>query len=137
MSNIEVTQQAPPIKEYIQLRIEVGWGALNPAVAQSCFKNSIHQICIKEKDLLIGYGRFVGDNASTFYIEDIIVKSSHQRKGFGLKTMEDIMHYAKENLEKGCTICLLASPGKENFYKKFGFTKRPDEKYSSEMIRIL
>lgn len=137
MSIVEITHQAPPVQEYIQLRIEVGWGPLDRVVAESGFKNSLLQICAKENGLLIGYGRLVEKENSTFNIEDIIVKPSHQRKGFGLKIMEGIMSYVKENLEKNCMIYLLASPGKENFYKKFGFKKRPDDKYSCEMIRIL
>jgi predicted GNAT family N-acyltransferase len=137
MSNLEITHQSPPVNEYIQLRIEIGWGALHPVVAESGFKNSIYQICIKENDLLIGYGRLFQDSESTFCIQDIIVKPSYQRKGLGFKIMEDIMRYVNGNLEKGCMVWLLASAGKESFYKKFGFMKKPNEKYSCEMIRIL
>lgn len=134
---MEITHQSPSVNEYIQLRIEVGWGALDPVIAESCLKNSIYRICIKENDLLIGYGCLIRDDTLTIHVQDIIVKPSYQRKGLGTKIMEDIMLHMKNNFEQGCMVCLLASAGKENFYKKFGFIQKPNEKYSSEMIRIL
>lgn len=137
IANMEITHQSPPVNEYIQLRIEVGWGALHSDLAESSFKNSMYQVCLKENDLLIGYGRLTEENAFTIYVQDIMIKPSYQGKGLGTKIMEDIMLYIKNNSPQGRMLRLLASSGKENFYKRFGFVKKPNEKYTSEMIQIL
>jgi len=137
MEKIKIAHQTPAIAEYIQLRVEVGWGSLDQKIAEKGLRNSIYQVCITENDKLIGYGRLIGDDAFTIYVQDVIVKPSYQRKGIGTKIIEEIMLYIKKNYGKGCMICLLSSKGKEGFYKKYGFIERPNEKYDPGMIQIL
>jgi ribosomal protein S18 acetylase RimI-like enzyme len=86
---------------------------------------------------LIGYGRVIGDRGFTIYIQDVIVKPAFQKQGVGLKIMSIIMKYIKDNYGRGTYIGLMASRGKEKFYKRFAFIERPNDHFGAGMIPFL
>jgi GNAT superfamily N-acetyltransferase len=69
-------------------------------------------------------GRLIGDGGCFAQITDIAVHPDHQRQGLGTQVMAALMGWAEANLPKGCYISLIADPGAENLYAKFGFTER-------------
>ena len=48
--------------------------------------------------------------------------------------MNSIMLYLEENAPENSYITLMAAKGKEEFYEKFGFFKRPTEKFGCGMM---
>ena len=74
-------------------------------------------------------GRVVGDGFLYFYVQDVIVASSHQGKGAGLMIMEEIMSYLDRAapLKSGAFVGLMAAEGLDVFYSKFGFEIFPKQ----------
>jgi predicted N-acetyltransferase YhbS len=68
---------------------------------------------------LVGAGRALADGADCSYICDIAVLPSHQGTGLG----SEIMRYLVEKSRGHRKIILYAVPGKEPFYRKFGFLR--------------
>jgi GNAT superfamily N-acetyltransferase len=68
---------------------------------------------------LVGAGRALADGADCAYICDIAVLPSHQGTGIGMQ----IVGYLVEQSRGHRKIILYAVPGKEAFYRRFGFRR--------------
>ena len=71
--------------------------------------------------------RVITDYGYVAYIADVIVLPEYQGKGIGGEIMRRVMAYIKDRTAPGqCMyIALMAAEGKEGFYERFGFKKRP------------
>lgn len=79
---------------------------------------------------LIGLIRIIGDSTYEYYITEVMVLPTCQGQGIGTILMKLALTYCKEN--GFMKIFLTAAPGREDFYKRFGFEKT---KYT--VMRIL
>ena len=68
---------------------------------------------------LVGYLRVLTDQAYIFYILDVMVDPAHRGHKIGSHIMKMAVDEAKK--EGFIKIFLTAIPGKEDFYKQFGF----------------
>jgi predicted GNAT family N-acyltransferase len=125
------------VDEFIDLRNSVGWGIPEKQAIAIGLENSLFSVCIERDGQLIGYGRVIGDRGFTVYIQDVIVKPAFQKQGTGSNIMSIIMNHIKENYGKGTYVGLMASRGKEEFYKRFGFIERPNDHFGAGMIQFL
>jgi predicted N-acetyltransferase YhbS len=80
--------------------------------------------------------RVIGDSGLYFYIQDVIVLPKYQKMGIGIMLMKKVMNYLETNIIPHTVVGLMASKGKEPFYEKFGFAKRPSERRGHGMFRI-
>jgi ribosomal protein S18 acetylase RimI-like enzyme len=74
---------------------------------------------VYEGTRLIGAGRALADGADCSYICDIAVLPSHQSRGLGKQIIGDLVEKSRGHRK----IILYAVPGKEPFYRKFGFLR--------------
>ena len=121
MKNILLKQRTPSIAEYIQLRTSIGWKILPEDKIKAGLEHSTYCICAEDNGKIVGFGRIVGDGATVFYIQDIMVMPSYQKHKIGTKNMENIMEYMKEHSTQGAIIGLIAISELDGFYQKFGF----------------
>lgn len=81
--------------------------------------HSMFKCFVRNDGKLIGAGRAVADGLDCSYLCDIVVHPDFQGQGIGkalvLKLTELSAGHAK--------IILYANPGKEDFYRKFGFRR--------------
>ncbi|MBV4432486.1 GNAT family N-acetyltransferase [Clostridium tyrobutyricum] len=136
INDLKIISKIPTAEEFIYIRKETGWDTYDVKAAEISLKNSLFSICAYYNEKLIGYGRIVGDGGMYFYIQNLIVLPEFQRKGIGKLIMTELMNYIDNNCSKGSFIGLMASRGKENFYKKFNFIIRPKGKYGSGMFML-
>ena len=94
-------------------------GNKSPANLRTVFSNSRYMCFVYEDGRLIGVGRALADGADCSYICDIAVLPSHQGTGLG----KQIVGYLVEQSRGHKKIILYAVPGKEPFYRKFGFLR--------------
>lgn len=136
MSDYEIIFRKPTVKELNKLKQEVKWGEVEEKALEVALKNSLFGICICEEERVIATARVVGDGVTCFYIQDVIVHPSYQGKGLGIKVMNGVMEYISVNACKGAVVGLMSAKGKESFYEKFGFWKRPNENYGCGMVQF-
>lgn len=74
---------------------------------------------VYEDGRLVGVGRALADGVDCSYICDIAVLPSHQGIGLGKRIVEKLVNLSSGHKK----IILYAVPGKEPFYKKFGFRR--------------
>lgn len=122
MENVAIIEKMPTVKEYIQLRNSIGWNILQFDKIKKGLDNSIFCVCAEEKGSIVGFGRIIGDGATVFYIQDIMVNPTYQKQKIATLIMEKIMDYINNNCTEGAIVGLIAISELDNFYKKFGFT---------------
>lgn len=129
-------ERKPTAIELVALRQCVGWGASDIESFSKGLDNSLYGVCAFDGDEIIGTARVVGDGATVFYVQDVIVKPNYQRMGIGRAMMEKVMHYIGQNACAGAVVGLMSAKGKEDFYKGFGFWERPNENYGAGMMQF-
>jgi GNAT superfamily N-acetyltransferase len=86
---------------------------------QTVFSNSMFKCFVYEGSRLVAAGRALADGADCSYICDIAVLPSHQGTGLGKQIVSHLVEKSRGHKK----IILYAVPGKEPFYRKFGFLR--------------
>lgn len=94
-------------------------GDKKPALLQKVFANSLFKCFVYDSSRLVGAGRALADGGDCSYICDVALLPSHQGTGLGKK----IVSYLVEQSRGHRKIILYAVPGREPFYRKFGFLR--------------
>ncbi|GFZ29799.1 N-acetyltransferase [Clostridium zeae] len=125
---IEIKRGILTPEAFIDLVEAVGWG--HPSIEQvdSAIKNSLYNVCVIDEDKIIAMGRLFGDSSMSYFIKDLVVSPSYQGMGIGKLIVDDIISFIKDKTPKGWKVCieLMSAYGKEGFYEKSGFEKRPN-----------
>jgi GNAT superfamily N-acetyltransferase len=94
-------------------------GIKSAAHLQKVFGNSLYKCFVYDGGKLVAAGRALADGGDCSYLCDIAVLPSHQGTGLG----KQIVNYLLEQSHGYRKIILYAVPGKEPFYRKFGFLR--------------
>lgn len=94
-------------------------GEKKPLHLQTVFSNSMFKCFVYDDARLVGAGRALADGADCSYICDIAVLPSHQSTGIGKEIIGTLVEKSRGHKK----IILYAVPGKESFYRKFGFLR--------------
>lgn len=131
---LKIEQRIPTPEEYNYLRRLAEWPVFDHSTAEKGLLNSLFSICvINEMGTIVGMGRVVGDNSIYFHIQDVIVDPAFQKKGIGNIIMKELMEYIEKKSGKNSMVGLMCAKGKEEFYLKYGFIIRPNEKVGPGM----
>lgn len=96
--------------------------------AELAMANQIFSIAAVKDGECVGMARLLGDAAIFWLITDVWVLPEYKGKGIGRKMVEMLIQYIKGNGPKGYhALYLMCAKGKEGFYEKLGFEKRPNE----------
>ena len=94
-------------------------GDKKPADLKRSFSNSLYRCFVREDARLVGVGRALADGVDCAYICDIAVLPSHQGTGLGKQIVGRLVELSRSHRK----VILYAVPGKEPFYRKFGFKR--------------
>ena len=86
---------------------------------RTVFGNSLFVSFVYDGARLVGAGRALADGGDCSYICDVAVMPSHQGTGLGKKLVGDLVERSRGHRK----IILYAVPGREPFYRKFGFLR--------------
>ncbi len=105
----------PAVAEILKV---AGMGHHLPDMHKKAFEASHTVIFAYTDHRLIGFGRAISDGQYQAAIYDCAVLPPFQGQGIGSTIIEKIHRRLSH-----CNIILYASPGKEGFYRKHGFSK--------------
>lgn len=123
-------------EEYNELRKLVGWGTISERQFNTSIPNSRFITVGKCHGKTVSMARAVGDGGYHLLIVDVIVHPDFQGQGIGKEMLSQLMDFVKNGyVEKGETtmVSLLSAKGKEPFYEKMGFMKRPNDERGAGM----
>lgn len=92
-------------------------GTREPYKLELASKNSFVVCSAFVDGKMIGFVRAISDGQYQSAIYDVVVLPEFQIKGVG----KAIMNALLEKLPKSSTVLIFVAPGKQNFYRKFGF----------------
>jgi ribosomal protein S18 acetylase RimI-like enzyme len=133
---VEILEKTPGAQDYNLLRTLVGWHVCDPGTVERSLPGSWYFLCAEVDGKTVGMARIVGDGGIIFYIQDVIVHPDYQRQGIGTKLMDRIMDRIREKAVQNTVVGLMASKGREPFYKRYGFTVRPNDFLGSGMTLL-
>lgn len=98
----------------------VGWSKRDPFLITKALQNSLVVVSAWDESLLVGFARATGDQVFNATVWDVAVRPSYQRKSIGHLIMSTLL----KELDSFSIplITLYADPGRDSFYKKFGFS---------------
>lgn len=128
--------QAPAPESYDALRESIDWPRVGESAATQALAGSLHCLSLYNGATLIGFGRIIGDGAVNFYIQDVMIAPPYRGRGLGDQIMKRLMKWTKATLPKSATIGLMSVAGKEPFYERYGFLKRPHATYGAGMSKL-
>lgn len=129
--------EEPDYQTWNDLRSYVGWIVHPFEVYEKVLENSLCFVTTRYNGKLIGMGRLVGDNITSFYIQGLVVNPYYQKRGIGTEIVNRLIHYAKRNGVTGASISLFAHKDTEEFYKKLGFQMHPNTTRGAGMSQKL
>ena len=94
-------------------------GNKTPQGLRVAFGNSMFRCFAREEGRLVGVGRALADGVDCSYLCDIAVLPSHQGTGLGQQIVDRLLQLSRGHKK----IILYAVPGKEPFYRRFGFKR--------------
>jgi citrate lyase synthetase len=94
-------------------------GDKNPSHLKKVFSNSMFKCFVYDSSRLVGAGRALADGADCSYLSDVAVLPSHQGSGLGKQIVGHLVEESRGHKK----IIIYSVPGKEPFYKKFGFLR--------------
>ncbi|BCS34416.1 N-acetyltransferase [Luteitalea sp. TBR-22] len=83
------------------------------------YANSRYRCFAWEDGRLVGAGRALADGVDCSYVCDVAVLPSHQGTGVGKAIVQQLVDLSRGHRK----IILYAVPGKEAFYRRFGFLR--------------
>lgn len=116
-------------KEYNFLRQSVGWYLPEEEQTKLSLENSIYVVKADIGGETVGMARLVGDGVFYFLLVDVIVLPEYQGRGIGTLMVREILKFANKKRKVGQTfsVQLSSAKGREGFYERFGFEKRPND----------
>lgn len=123
---VEIREGCPAAEAWIALRRAVGFVPYPPEAARRALKGSLK--CFYALDVggeVVGVIKLQGDGITSFLIHDLIVHPACQGQGVGSALLERALGYIRAAMVPGASVCLLSAEGKEPFYEKHGFRRRP------------
>ncbi len=85
--------ETPDRTELVDLYDSVWWStyAGDPDGLARAVVNSTFVVTVRDDDLLVGLARAVSDDVSIVYVQDVLVRPSHQRRGVGRRMLESVL----------------------------------------------
>ena len=122
-------------EDFRKLNDKVGGDYTTQEQAERAVANQLFSVVAALNGEYIGMARLIGDGAIYWCIVDVFVLPQHQGKGFGRAMVERLIRYVYETgLPKTSgSLFLMCAKGKEGFYEKLGFVKRPHSREGAGM----
>jgi GNAT superfamily N-acetyltransferase len=130
-----LVEKKPTAADLLALRKGVGWHLFDQDTIEAGLVNSLYGICAVADGSVVGAARVVGDGCTVFYVQDVIVHPDYQGQGIGAAIMERVMAYIGAHACRCAVVGLMSALGKEGFYERYGFWKRPTEQVGHGMIQ--
>ena len=125
-SSVKIIGRKPSVKEYHNLASSVGWTAfLNEPVIESILSSAIFAVIAEDaaSNETIGCAVLLGDNASFYYVKDVIVHPHWQSKRVGTAMMQELNRWLDTYGANNALVALITGETLEPFYQRFGFAQ--------------
>ena len=124
--NVIVVERKPTREEFLALEHSVGWtDTLNISRLEEHLAAPVMGVVAIDNTTneTIGCALVISDNASFYYIKDVMVKKEWQGKRVGTALMKAVSEWLDKNGLKKSLVGLYTGENLEPFYSQFGLSK--------------
>lgn len=124
--NINIIERSPSINEYRYLASSVGWSpSVNDDVIKRILAAALFAVVAKNNstDEVIGCALLLGDDTTFYYVKDVMVHPTWQRKRVGTTLMQALNDWLEKNAADNALVGLITGEDLEPFYQQFGFAQ--------------
>ena len=104
-------------REVVAILRSVGMGVHTLEQHRQAFEASHATVFVYDGGKLVGFGRVISDGVYQAALYDCAVAVDHQGREIGKKIVQHLLAQVED-----CNVILYASPGKEGFYERQGFS---------------
>lgn len=121
-SSIVVWERKPTVDEYRKLIKTVGWSH-REAITEKVLAGALIGFVAEDRDSgeIVGCALLLGDDASFYYVKDVIVNPAWQSKQVGTAVMKALTAWLDKNAMPNSLVGLYTGESLAPFYKQFGF----------------
>lgn len=124
--SIRIANRKPTAKEYANLMAAVGWSkTMNDEEAELRLSAAVFAVVAEDitSGEAIGCALLLGDNASYYYVKDVMVHPAWQKKRVGTAIMQALNNWLNTNGADHALVSLISGEGLKPFYQQFGFAQ--------------
>jgi GNAT superfamily N-acetyltransferase len=123
-----IREERPQRSEVAELYESVGWSTYtsDPARLEAAIDASHLVLCARDRDsdALLGLARTISDGATIVYLQDLLVRPTHQRSGIGRALLAEVL--ARSAGIRQFVLLTDDEPGQRAFYESCGLTEAHD-----------
>ncbi|HJS54071.1 MAG TPA: GNAT family N-acetyltransferase [Chitinophagaceae bacterium] len=122
--SVNIIARSPTVKEYQYLTSSVGWSLYASDDVVTKLLSAPVFAAIAEDNVtnkIIGCGLVLSDNASFYYIKDLVVHPDWQAKHVGTALMKELTNWLEHNAANKALVGLITGENLAPFYQRFGF----------------
>jgi len=120
--NIRIIQRTPTEKEYLNLVSAVGWGKYsNHELVDKILKAPTFAVVAEANEEVIGCALLLSDEASFYYVKDVMVHPAWQSRHVGSMLMKGLVEWLDDNAPEHAYVGLFTPENLAPFYKQFDF----------------
>lgn len=124
LQNISIIDRIPSVEEYRNLASAVGWSpSPDDDVIKTILAAAAFAVVARDNTTgtVVGCALLLGDHATFYYMKDVIVHPTWQRKRIGTALMQALTDWLEKNAADNALVGLITGEGLEPFYQQFGF----------------
>ncbi|QOR71844.1 GNAT family N-acetyltransferase [Ruania alkalisoli] len=113
-------------EELVELYSAVGWSAYtrDPDALLRAVRGS-HRVCVaRDRQTLVGLARTISDGVTVVYLQDVLVRPSHQRTGLGRELLTRLLGTYGDIRQQ--VLLTDDRPEQRAFYSSLGFVETHD-----------
>lgn len=120
---IQLVERIPTVEEYQDLVEAVGWENKNNELVTELLKAPTYSVVAEDVKTgkAVGCVLMLSDNASFYYIKDMMVHPDYQSKKIGSALMKKLNEWLESNASGNALAGLYTGPNLAPFYGQFGF----------------
>lgn len=122
-AEVKIMQRIPTTAEYLNLISAVGWEKFdNHTMTERILAAPVFAVVAENSQHeVIGCALLLGDQASFYYVKDVVVHPDWQGKRIGSMLMKEIARWLDDNAPENAFVCLITGEHLGPFYKQFDF----------------
>jgi GNAT superfamily N-acetyltransferase/catechol 2,3-dioxygenase-like lactoylglutathione lyase family enzyme len=122
-ATIKIIERLPTSEEYNSLAKSVGWNVQNDLQVEMILKSPVYALVAEDSGTgnVVGCVLLLSDNASFYYIKDVMVHPDFQAKQIGSSLMGKLNEWIETNAPSEALVGLYTGPNLTSFYGRFGF----------------
>lgn len=131
-----IVDRMPTAEEYTDLINSVGWmHSTNHLMREQSLAAAVHAVVAEDvvTGKAIGCALALADNATFYYVKDVMVHKDWQCKGVGSAVMKHLTTWIENNAPNKALVGLFTGENLSKFYQQFGF--RPSYGMSFRVTR--